>query len=152
DYIKRVDKMLEVGAKVSYQRFSEDDQNESLRKVARNRSIQWLNNRVQLGKTTAEALKLCSSTSGSDEVCQARMHDVKAEATIVLVSIPIGATVTVDGISVGDAPVAVSMSHGAHTVGMTGPKGTVEHSITVGVDDATRWTWRSGEDRWESSF
>lgn len=152
DYVKRVDQMLEVGAKVAYSRFEASAKSEKRRVVARNRSVEWLNNRVQLGKDSTEALELCASAAGSEEECRKRMHDEKAQATVTFVSIPVGATISVDGKSAGDAPLVLKLDYGEHNVEMKSGDETGAQSITVGSDAATRWTWRSKEDRWESSF
>ena len=151
DYVKRVDGLLEIGAKVSYKRF-EASGAEKHRVDARNRSVEWLNNRVQLGKDSKEALQLCASAAGSEEECRKRMHDEKAQATVTFVSIPVGASIVVDDKSVGDAPLVFEMAYGAHNVQMTAGDKTGVQDISVGSDSATRWVWRSKEDRWESSF
>ncbi len=152
DYVKRVDRMLELGARVSYARFQASSRNEDLRIQARNRSVQWLNNRVQLGKDNTEALSLCASASGSEAECLRRMHEEKAEVSVTLTSVPLGATVRVDGRSVGTTPIVVPLAHGAHTLEMTVGETDGTKQITVELDGASRWTWRVLEDRWESSF
>ncbi len=152
DYVKRVDQLLEVGAKASYKRFQASGNSEKRRVAARNRAVDWLNNRVQLGKDNKEALQLCASAAGSEEECMKRMHDEKAQATVTFVSIPVGASITVDGKSNGDAPKVVVLDYGEHIVEMKSGEVSGTQAITVGSDGATRWTWRSKEDRWESAF
>jgi hypothetical protein len=72
---------------------------------------------------------------------------------VVIVSRPLGAEVTVDGVPVGSTPVRVPLTPGRHTLRATAPDGTSsERAIRVGPHSPTRHLWDLGADRWESGY
>jgi len=74
------------------------------------------------------------------------------KVAITFTSVPLGATVSVDGKSVGETPLRdLALSPGTHRVKMTLPEGTIERSITVGGRNPQRYVWRGG-DKWESIY
>jgi serine/threonine protein kinase len=75
-----------------------------------------------------------------------------AAVTITFASVPLGATVAIDGKDVGVTPVRdLPLSPGSHKVKMSLPDGAIERTITVGGRNPQRYVWRGG-DKWESIY
>lgn len=151
DYVRRVDALMEVRAQSAYARWKLTG-GERHRIEARNASADWMNQRIQLGRDPSEALALCSSAVGSEEVCRGRMDADDATVAISLLSVPVGAEVVVDGEALGRAPVVLQAPHGTHTVQMRAGDASGERAITVAADAPVRWTWRAAPNTWEGEL
>lgn len=151
--LKKVDKLLEICARQTFDAYTSSPKDEDLRIKARNRSIDWLIYRVQIDKDSTIPLQMCASAGGSYELCMERAPDPKGSAAITFVSAPVGATLTVDGKPVDKkAPAEVTLDYGPHTVTMTLGEVTSEQVISVASDMPTRWMWRSKGDSWTGSL
>jgi hypothetical protein len=65
-------------------------------------------------------------------------------------SIPLGATVYIDGKKVGNTPlINTPLVAGDHKVRMEGANGTIERTVRAGRRSPARYIWR-GSDQWES--
>jgi len=65
-------------------------------------------------------------------------------------SLPLGATVYIDGVKVGSTPlINTPLVAGDHKVRMEGSSGSIERTVRAGRRSPTRYIWR-GSDQWES--
>ena len=75
-----------------------------------------------------------------------------ATFSVTLTSVPLGATVIIDGQPFGRTPVTSPLSAGSHVIRMEFGGVTSAHSIRVGRRAPSRYVWRSEGDVWDSIF
>ncbi|MCA9570370.1 MAG: PEGA domain-containing protein, partial [Myxococcales bacterium] len=139
----------EVQGRASYALW-EATQSEEDRLEARNRTADWAEYLRRINKDAGTAMSLCASAAGGAAVCDKRVQTEAVTESVQITSVPMGATVVVDGREVGRAPVTVELTHGTHQVRLVlGPEAG-EHAIRVGGGEPVRWQWRATEDGWLS--
>ncbi len=93
-YVQRVAALLAIDARAAGAMREVAPEDGRLRLAARNAAIEWLNYRVQLGRDQTEAFALCVAAADDEAACRQRKHEDDAIATITIVTIPMGGTVT----------------------------------------------------------
>ncbi|MBT3222843.1 MAG: PEGA domain-containing protein, partial [Proteobacteria bacterium] len=160
-YVKHVEKLLGLRAHARHnmlklaieQGYPEEGK---YRTEVRADAMEWANFVLQLGKNADEALALCAEAMGDTSKCTTFQHDLADKTVVTFVSIPLGARVFLDGAQVGVSPLPHETPAGTHVLRMevqdSDPPVASEITIEVGANEAIRHLWRSGEDKWESSF
>jgi len=151
-YVQRVDQLLELRARVAYDRWMLASRDEKLRAAARDNAVEWMNNRVATGRDSAKAYELCTSVEGSVEPCDRRKMDLVVTTAVTVVTVPHGALLSVDGKPVGKAPTTLQLTTGPHAIKLEVAGATLEETIQVGSGRPTRWTWKAAESDWTGSF
>ncbi len=71
---------------------------------------------------------------------------------VTVSSIPLGASVTIDGRAAGTTPVTEDLTAGSHVVHIEFDGRSNDHSIQVGRRTPKRYLWRSEENEWDSIY
>lgn len=156
-YVARVDKLLEMRAKVRYAMWSEADKAvaknaDVLANDVRTASLEWMNNRLQLGRDAKDAEAMCASAMGSLDRCRAKADEGSGTFDVLFVSIPMGARVTIDGVYVGNAPRKQALAEGGHQISIEAGEAKTEKAIEVGRDKATRHEVDVKKGTWKGTY
>ncbi len=103
--------------------------------------------------TSCAALALCESAAGSREVCVNRINISEATGSVALISNPPGATIRIDGKLLSQrTPHVAELSFGTHLIEMEADEVVGNTQIEVGPTEATRWTWHTVSNVFESQL
>ena len=158
DFVRNTDQVMEIRALAAYERWmklaeADDPGLEKARGVARTAVIDWMNLRKRLGKDTSKASQLCSSVAGSAEVCGKFTDDANVRTLVTFVSMPLGATVFLDGEEIGKSPMNHEIRIGTHQIRLETPTGSHhEATIQVGPREPVRYTWKVASDEWSGAY
>jgi len=158
EYVRNVDKLYEYRARASYKIWEVElaaDSSSAKKSANRARiaSVDWMNNRLDLGKDASAPRQLCNSVTGASEVCQRQSHDANAKVVMTFVSAPLGAEIFIDNASIGKTPKNHEMKHGDYSLRMVLPDGT-SGSQNIGVEtrNPTRYVWKSTTNQWITGY
>ncbi|MEZ4317334.1 MAG: protein kinase [Myxococcota bacterium] len=147
----RLLQLHELRGRAAYQRFTLDSSPTNA-DYAVERTAEWAETLRQFNSDATPAMELCASAAGNRARCEKRVTTEAVTVTIRFASIPLGATVTIDGTDYGTTPKEVSLPHGRHTVRMALGEAEGEHAIQVGGGEAVQWLWRRDAGAWEAAF
>ncbi|MCO4746070.1 MAG: protein kinase [Proteobacteria bacterium] len=157
-FVNNVETAYRIRARASYQAWMmvlETDGKEAAgprRAVTVEYAAEWSDYLVRLGRDKSVAFDLCISAAGSAETCEKRLADDSRTIQIMIGSVPMGATVSLDGKDVGRTPARLDVAIGTHELKLAHDGSSSVQSVIIGDTLPVKHIWNVEANTWSAAF